>query len=153
MSSPFDSWLATLPPNQKQAVDALVPGQVGAGPNPGTTGQMDSDPNEATNSNLGLQRFAQGAAPIMQNTNADGGLGYSNPPPATSPSMQMFADVKAAAVENEARAYAFEIYSEVKAANTQNGNLNNAPQAKEAAVADPIAYWAEMGRQYAAAGN
>jgi len=113
---PYTAYQQLLAQSQKQAVDALVPGQVGAGPNPGTTGSMDSNPAMATNTQIALQRAAQGAAPIMQNPSADGGAGWSNPAPGTSPSLQMFADVKAAAIENEAREFANAWYLEVKGA-------------------------------------
>src|ERR1035437_4227224 len=101
--TPFDVYVQTM---NKQAVDALVPGQVGAGPNPGTTGSMDSDPAGATNTEAAMMRFAQAQAPILANVNADGGAGYSHPAPGQMPGMQMFADVKAAAIEQEARSFA-----------------------------------------------
>jgi len=94
----------------KQAADALVPGQVGAGPNPGTTGQMDSDPAQASNTQMALQRFAQAEAPVLSQPQADAGAGYSTPAPGVSPSMQMHADVKAASVIAEAEAFAEHVY-------------------------------------------
>lgn len=118
MTTPFDVWLHDQ--MNKSAVEALVPGQVGAGPNPGTTGSMDSAPEEATNTDLALQRYQQGAAPILASTDADGGAGYSHPAPGTSPSLQMFADVKAAAIIGEGEAFADRIYMEMKQANVAN---------------------------------
>lgn len=109
--SPFEHFL------QKQAVDALVPGQVGAGPNPGTTGSMDSDPSQASNSDIAMMRMQQGAAPIISRPDADGGAGYSHPAPGTSPSLQMFADVKAATIKSEAQQFAEQVYWQAKQAN------------------------------------
>lgn len=110
----------------KQAVDALVPGQVGAGANPGTTGQMDSDPNEATNTNLALQRFAQAQAPVLSNTDADGGAGYAHPAPGLMPGMQMHADVKAASIIEEAQAFAEHVYLLNKQASAKDMAYNAA---------------------------
>lgn len=113
MTTPFDVYASML---NKSAADALVPGQVGAGPNPGTTGSMDSDMAEASNTQLALQRFAQGEAPVLSNPSADAGAGYSTPPAGVSPSLQMFADVKAASIVNEGRAFANYVYEQVKTA-------------------------------------
>jgi ElaB/YqjD/DUF883 family membrane-anchored ribosome-binding protein len=117
--SPFEHFLQT-----KQAVDALVPGQVGAGPNPGTTGSMDSDPMQASNTDISMMRMQQGAAPIISRPDADGGAGYSHPAPGTSPSLQMFADVKAASIKKEAQEFAESVYWQAKQANFMERGAN-----------------------------
>jgi ElaB/YqjD/DUF883 family membrane-anchored ribosome-binding protein len=123
MTTPFDVWMDSM---NKQAVDALVPGQVGTGvPNPGTIpsgapGSLDSDPAGASNTDLALQRFAQGSVPVLSATDADGGMGYSHPAPGTSSNIQMFADVKAAAIIQEGQAFADQVYLEMKQANVAN---------------------------------
>jgi hypothetical protein len=93
----------------KQSADALVPGQVGMGMTPGVTGMLDSDPMTASNSAIAAQRAAMQEAALIH-ANADAGAGYSTPAPATSPSLQMAADVKAAAVVEEAIKFAEHIY-------------------------------------------
>lgn len=135
--SPFDHFM------QKSAVDALVPGQVGAGPNPGTLGTMDSDSATATNTDLAMQRFMQGSVPILSAPDADGGAGYSHPAPGTSPSLQMFADVKAAAIRSEAQAFAEQVYMEAKQAN----QAQQAPQ--KVASQEAQSQVENAGREYA----
>jgi ElaB/YqjD/DUF883 family membrane-anchored ribosome-binding protein len=122
--TPFDLFQAAM--NQKQAVDALVPGQVGYGANPGTLGSLDSDPMQASNTDISLLRSQQSAAPIISRPDADGGAGYSHPAPGVSPSMQMFADVKAASIIEEARQYAEAVYFQAKTAGRVGAALDAA---------------------------
>lgn len=103
----------------KQSADALVPGQVGMGMTPGVTGMLDSDPMTASNSAIAAQRAAMQEAALIH-PSADAGAGYSHPAPATSPSLQMAADVKAAAVIDEAIKFAEQVYLMNKQANDLN---------------------------------
>jgi hypothetical protein len=148
MPTPYDTFRAEV--LNKQAVDALVPGAVGAGANPGTTGSLDSDPAGATNSQITAQRAAQGAAPIMANTDADGGAGYSHPAVGQMPGMQMFADVKAATVIESAIGHATDVYLATKKAAFPDCLPDQpapAPASKQASMEPKTAY--EAGREYA----
>lgn len=109
MTTPYDVYVNML---NKQAVDALVPGHIGMGIN---SGHADSDGTEATSSALARNRADMQAMALISGS-ADGGAGYSSPPPATSPSLQMQADVKAAAVIDEAIKFAEYIYMQTKQA-------------------------------------
>lgn len=106
-TTPYDVYQSML---SKQAVDALVPGQVGMGIN---SGHQDSDAAEATQSALARNRADMQAMALISGS-ADAGAGYSNPPAATSPSLQMQADIKAAAVVDEAIKFAEYVYTETK---------------------------------------
>lgn len=117
MTTPFDVYLSMLQGQQpKQAADALVPGHVGMGIN---SGHQDSDGAEATNSALARNRADMQAMALISGT-ADGGAGYSTPPPATSPSLQMQADIKAATVIDEAIKFAEYVYNQTKQAYTED---------------------------------
>jgi hypothetical protein len=109
----FDAYDAYLAMQQKQAADALVPGQVGMGPTPGVTGMLDSDGGAAENSAIANQRAAIQEAALIQG-NADAGAGYSTPPAAQSPSLQMENDVKAAFVIDHAINMAEDMYLDWK---------------------------------------
>lgn len=160
MTSPYDAWKAMQLPQsqQKQAVDALVPGSIGAGPNPGTLGTLDSDPNQATNTQIALQRMAQGAAPIMQATDADGGAGFSHPAPATSPSLAMFQSVSkaAAVVENAGRSFADQVYVQIKKEAGQaipQAPATPTPTKVAFEQLDPLQQAYELGRQFRQTGH
>jgi hypothetical protein len=112
MTTPYDLYVDLL---SKQASDALIPGQVGMGVN---SGHMDSDAVEATSSALAQNRANMQAMALISGS-ADAGAGYSTPAPGSSPSMQMQADVKAAAVVDEAIKFAEYVYMMNKQALTE----------------------------------
>ena len=145
--TPFDVFQSAMA--QKAAADALVPGQVGYGVNPGTTGMLDSDPTTATNTDTALVRAQQSSAPIVSRPDADGGAGYSHPAPGVSPSMQMHADVKAAAVAYEAEDYANALYLQAKTA----GKVGDALGAAKAHGAQVIAGAKSLGSKAQAVGQ
>lgn len=134
MTTPFDVYMSLLN-EQKQAADALVPGHVGMGIN---SGHQDSDAAEASQSALARNRADMQAMALISGS-ADGGAGYSTPPPATSPSLQMQADIKAAAVMDEAIKFAEYIYQQTKSAHAAEKKAT----AMEAAAAVPKGRLAE----------
>ena len=147
----------------KAANEAITPGVVGPGPNPGTTGSMDSPIETATNTQLAAQRAMQSAAPILASTDADGGAGTGQTIPTAMPAQHMFTQVqqtanqaagltpKAAAIVDYGCRFAEYLRDENKAAYAQE---KSASTADEQAFMDKLAglnveQGYELGRQFA----